>query len=80
MKTCPVSADSPAPSSSWLYLLERFDVGVVHFDRALRVLGMNDFARRSLQARCRSCNARRADAPVPAVPATGLEAAQRRQA
>jgi hypothetical protein len=48
MKTCPVSSDSLAPSSSWLYLLERFDVGVVHLDRELRVLGMNDFARRSL--------------------------------
>jgi hypothetical protein len=40
--------DSMAPSSSWLYLLERFDVGVVHLDRELRVMGMNDFARRSL--------------------------------
>lgn len=48
MKTCPVGAESLAPSSSWLYLLERFDVGVVHVDRELRVLGMNDFARRSL--------------------------------
>jgi hypothetical protein len=48
MKTCPVGADALAPSSSWLYLLERFDVGVVHVDRELRVLGMNDFARRSL--------------------------------
>ena len=37
-----------APSTSWLYLLERFDVGVVHLDRELRVMGMNDFARRSL--------------------------------
>jgi hypothetical protein len=35
-------------SNSWLYLLERFDVGVVHLDRQLHVIGMNDFARRSL--------------------------------
>ena len=48
MKTCPFSAEPAAPSSSWLYLLERFDVGVVHVDRELRVVGMNDFARRSL--------------------------------
>jgi hypothetical protein len=48
MKTCPIGAESVSPSSSWLYLLERFDVGVVHLDRELRVLGMNDFARRSL--------------------------------
>jgi hypothetical protein len=43
-----MAAESVGPSSSWLYLLERFDVGVVHLDRELRVLGMNDFARRSL--------------------------------
>jgi hypothetical protein len=48
VKTCPASAESTAPSSSWLYLLERFDVGVVHIDRELKVTGMNDFARRSL--------------------------------
>ena len=50
MKTCPFSAAVPAASSSssWLYLLERFDVGVVNIDRELRVIGMNDFARRSL--------------------------------
>jgi hypothetical protein len=48
MKTCPIGADSTSPSSSWLYLLERFDVGVVHLDRELHVMGMNDFARRSL--------------------------------
>lgn len=42
---------SPVPSTSansWLYVLERFDLGVVHLDRELRVIGMNDFARRSL--------------------------------
>ncbi len=43
---CPVEAQ-PAPGS-WLYLLERFDIGLVHLDRHLRVVGMNDFARRSL--------------------------------
>jgi hypothetical protein len=31
-----------------LYLLERFDVGVVHLDPQRRVIGMNDFARRIL--------------------------------
>jgi LytTR family transcriptional regulator, CO-responsive transcriptional regulator RcoM len=31
-----------------LYLLERFDVGVVHLDDERRVIGMNDFARRVL--------------------------------
>ena len=48
MKTCPAGSPSPGPSSSWLYLLERFDVGVVHLDLELRVMGMNDYARRSL--------------------------------
>lgn len=48
MKTCPIGSPSAAPSSSWLYLLERFDVGVVHLDLELRVMGMNDYARRSL--------------------------------
>ena len=48
MKTCPIDASSATPSSSWLYLLERFDVGVVHLDLELRVIGMNDYARRSL--------------------------------
>ena len=48
MKSCPYSGEPAAPSSSWLYLLERFDVGVVSVDRELRVTGMNDFARRSL--------------------------------
>lgn len=31
-----------------LYLLERFEAGVVHLDDARRVVGMNDFARRVL--------------------------------
>ena len=48
MKTCPFVAAPLASPNSWLYLLERFDVGVVHLDRELHVIGMNDFARRSL--------------------------------
>ena len=54
-KACPYPyAAAPADPSnasgpnSWLYLLERFDVGVVHLDHALHVVGMNDYARRSL--------------------------------
>ena len=43
--TDPSNASGP---NSWLYLLERFDVGVVHLDHALHVVGMNDYARRSL--------------------------------
>jgi DNA-binding LytR/AlgR family response regulator len=35
-------------SLSPLYLLERFEVGVVHLDDERRVVGMNDFARRVL--------------------------------
>ncbi len=46
----------PAPSSrgvalsqlSPLYLLERFDVGIVHLDAERRVVSMNDLARRTL--------------------------------
>jgi hypothetical protein len=45
---CPHAESRPAPSGSWLYLLERFDVGVVNLDRELHVIGMNDYARRSL--------------------------------
>lgn len=48
MKTCPVNHGQPANNNSWLYLLERFDVGVIHLDKDLHVVGMNDFARRSL--------------------------------
>jgi hypothetical protein len=48
VKNCPFTAEPLPPTSSWLYLLERFDVGVVHIDRDLRVTGMNEFARRSL--------------------------------
>ena len=54
-KACPypsasLNADATnlTGPNSWLYLLERFDVGVVHLDQALRVVGMNDYARRSL--------------------------------
>lgn len=38
----------PPPSTSLLYMLERFDVGIVHLDRERRVVAMNDFARRVL--------------------------------
>lgn len=48
MKTCPFVAPNAAAQNSLLNLLERFDVGVVHLDLNLRVIGMNDFARRSL--------------------------------
>lgn len=48
MKSCPMSAAPAANPNSWLYLLERFDVGVIHLDKTLHVVGMNDFARRSL--------------------------------
>lgn len=40
--------DTLAHSRSPLYLLERFDVGVVQLDRELRVVAMNSFARRIL--------------------------------
>jgi hypothetical protein len=45
---CPHVDSRPAPAGSWLYLLERFDIGVVNLDRELHVIGMNDYARRSL--------------------------------
>ena len=48
MNTCPVTKTSLPPTSSWLYLLERFDVGVVNLSLDLRVIGMNDYARRCL--------------------------------
>lgn len=50
MKTCPVAGahGANANANSWLYLLERFDVGVIQLSKNLRVVGMNDFARRSL--------------------------------
>ena len=35
-------------AQSSLYLLERFDVGIVHLDERRRVVGMNDLARRTL--------------------------------
>ncbi len=46
-QACPHTEAQSAPGS-WLYLLERFDIGLVHLDRQLRVIGMNEFARRSL--------------------------------
>jgi DNA-binding LytR/AlgR family response regulator len=48
-QACPhVEAPSGSASGSWLYMLERFDIGLVHIDRELRVVGMNDYARRCL--------------------------------
>ncbi len=41
-------AMDPRPPLSPLYLLERFEVGVVQLDNERRVTGMNDFARRVL--------------------------------
>lgn len=52
MKPCKHASDANQQTASgpnsWLYLLERFDVGVVHLDVQLHVIGMNDYARRSL--------------------------------
>ena len=50
MKACPHAAtDIPGSAfGSWLYLLERFDVGLIYLDADLTVVGMNDFARRTL--------------------------------
>lgn len=47
MASCPVDA-SAAGGASWLYMLERFDVGVINLDADLRVASMNEFARRTL--------------------------------
>jgi LytTR family transcriptional regulator, CO-responsive transcriptional regulator RcoM len=44
----PTRGGAHAASRSPLYLLERFEVGVVHLDAERRVTGMNDFARRVL--------------------------------
>jgi LytTR family transcriptional regulator, CO-responsive transcriptional regulator RcoM len=35
-------------ATSWLYVLERFDVGLVQLDGQMRVVSMNEFARNSL--------------------------------
>jgi DNA-binding LytR/AlgR family response regulator len=40
--------DMKAQAVSPLYLLERFDVGIVHLDEQRHVTGMNEFARRVL--------------------------------
>jgi hypothetical protein len=52
MKPCAhaqeANAQAASGPNSWLYLLERFDVGVVNLDAQLHVTGMNDYARRSL--------------------------------
>ena len=45
---CPQAEAQSASSGSWLYMLERFEIGLVHIDRELRVIGMNDYARRCL--------------------------------
>jgi DNA-binding LytR/AlgR family response regulator len=42
----PTTTTSPLLSP--LYLLERFEVGIVHLDEARHVTGMNDYARRVL--------------------------------
>ncbi len=47
-ESAPLSGGLGSGSSSWLYVLERFDVGLVQLDLEMRVIGMNDFARRSL--------------------------------
>ncbi|MBA4178797.1 MAG: LytTR family transcriptional regulator [Leptothrix sp. (in: Bacteria)] len=44
----PTPAMDTRPPLSPLYLLERFEVGVVQLDNQRRVTGMNDFARRVL--------------------------------
>ena len=50
MNGCPRdAADATSPGfGSWLYLLERFDVGMIYLDADLTVVGMNEFARRTL--------------------------------
>ena len=47
MSVCPQGHGRGA-GASWLYMLERFDVGIVQLDRQARVVGMNDFAMRVL--------------------------------
>jgi LytTR family transcriptional regulator, CO-responsive transcriptional regulator RcoM len=47
-QACPHPEAQSAASGSWLYMLERFDIGLVHIDLQLRVVGMNDYARRCL--------------------------------
>ena len=45
---CSVTRRAAALSQlSPLYLLERFDVGIVHLDAERRVVSMNDLARRA---------------------------------
>jgi hypothetical protein len=46
--------DGHAAHGSLLYMLERFEVGIVQLDRELRVVAMNDFARRVLPRGWRS--------------------------
>lgn len=40
--------DSKTAANSGLYLLEKFDVGVIHLDATRKVLAMNDYARQVL--------------------------------
>lgn len=47
MAGCPVEG-AIGVGASWLYMLERFDVGVINLDTQLRVASMNDFAMRTL--------------------------------
>jgi LytTR family transcriptional regulator, CO-responsive transcriptional regulator RcoM len=47
-QACAHAEAQPASSGSWLYMLERFHIGLVHIDRRLRVVGMNDYAPRCL--------------------------------
>lgn len=46
MQQCPHAEAQSAPGS-WSYLLEPFDVGRVHLDGRLRMIDMNELARRS---------------------------------
>ena len=51
MQAASAQSEAQSPcSGSWLYMLERFDIGVVRIDRKLRVVGMNESARRCLPA------------------------------
>ncbi len=55
MQNASAQAEAQSASSgSWLYMLERFDIGLVHIDRQLSVVGMNDYARLGWQPRTRN--------------------------
>ena len=57
-QACALSEAPSASSGSWLYMLERFEIGLVHIDRELRVVGMNDYARRCPRCASQSLRAR----------------------